>query len=64
MVVKNINSAYADCTACGHSSCISCYQPRTIVNLKALERAVHKRCSKCGNKLRIREIKAEVVKMG
>ena len=64
MVVKNIKATYADCESCGHSSCINSYQPRTVVDLKALERAVHKACSKCGNKLGIKEIKVEVVKMG
>jgi translation initiation factor 2 beta subunit (eIF-2beta)/eIF-5 len=63
MVVKNIKSTYANCASCGSSSCISCYQPRTVISLKALERVVYKQCSKCGTKLGIREIKVEVVKM-
>lgn len=63
MVVKNIKSTYADCKSCGSSSCITCYQPRTVVNLKALERAVFKSCSKCGNKLGIVDIEMEVVEM-
>lgn len=63
MILKNIRSTYTKCASCGSSSSISCYQPRTVVDLKALKRAVHKQCTRCGNKLGIREIKVEVVKM-
>jgi hypothetical protein len=63
MIWKNLQVHYTHCAHCGSSSYISSYQPKAVMSLEALCKAVHKVCTSCGNKLGIREIKVDVVKM-